>query len=115
MMPTDTVQVVLAVIAPFGVNVIALRLSSLFVKSPSTGSFLKAFLCINANDLTFVNAPDGTHRATFDLGITAFGDNGKVVNQENRVATLSLHDKTYEQALREGVVYPFEVPIKQPG
>jgi len=49
------------------------------------------------------------------LSSVVFGDNGKVVNQENRVATLSLHDKTYEQALREGVVYPFEVPIKQPG
>jgi hypothetical protein len=106
---------VMALISPFGSNDITLRLTTLFANSPSTGSFLKAFLYINANGLTFVGAPDGTHRATFDLGITAFGDNGRVVSQENRVAILSLHDKTYEQTLREGVVYPFEVPIKQPG
>ena len=113
--PAAADQMVMALISPFGSNDITLRLTTLFANSPSTGSFLKAFLYINANDLTFVSSPDGTHRATFDLGITAFGDNGKVMSQESRVATLSLHDKTYEQALREAVVYPFEVPIKQPG
>ena len=113
--PTAADQMAMAMMSPFGANQITLRLTTFFANSPSTGSFVKAFLCINANDLTFVNGPFDTHRATFDLGITAFGDNGRVVSQENRVATLSLHDQTYEQALREGVVYPFEVPIKQPG
>jgi VWFA-related protein len=113
--PTAADQMVMAMMSPFGSNDITLRLTTFFANSPSTGSFVKAFLCINANDLTFVNAPDGSHRATFDLGIAAFGDNGRVVSQENRVATLSLQDKTYQQALREAVVYPFEVPIKQPG
>ncbi len=108
-------RMIRALISPFGANEIALRLTTLFANSPSTGSFLKAFLYINATDLTFVDAPDGTHRATFDLGITAFGDNGKVVSQESRVATLSLHEAIYQQVLRAGVVYPFEVPIKQPG
>jgi VWFA-related protein len=113
--PTAADRLAIALISPFGSNEIALRLTTLFANSPSSGSFLKAFLYVNATDLTFVDAPDGTHRATFDLGIIAFGDNGIAVNQENRVATLSLHDAIFQQALREGVVYPFEVPIKQPG
>jgi hypothetical protein len=101
--------------SPFGGSDINLRLTTFFANEASAGSLLRSFLYLDAGDLTFFEQPDGTHEATFVLSSAVFGDNGKVLSQQERTATLRLGQKSYARAQAEGVVYSFDMPIKVSG
>jgi len=104
-----------ALISPFGANDITVRLTSFFANDAASGSLLRSFLYIKANDLTFVDQPDGWHNVTFDLSIILFGDNGKVVVRQDQTGTLHLKGQAYDRAMREGLVYGLDLPVKQSG
>jgi VWFA-related protein len=102
----------LALMSPFGGSDINLRLTTFFANESPTGSLLRSFLYLDARDLTFTDKPDGTHEATFALSSVVFGDNGKVLSQQDLSATLRLSQGSYERAQREGIVYSFDMPVK---
>ncbi len=104
-----------ALVSPFAVNDVPMRLTIFFVNDPSRGSLLRLFLVFEAKHLTFAVEPDGTHTAKLDLSSVLFGVNGSVAHKQDQNATLRLRGKPYERALREGVVYGFDVPLKQAG
>jgi VWFA-related protein len=105
-----------ALISPFGANDITVRLTSFFANDAASGSLLRSFLYVDANNLTFVDQPDGWHTATFDLSSILFGDNGKVVvGRQDQTGTLRLKGQVYDRAMREGIVYGFDLPVKQTG
>jgi hypothetical protein len=104
-----------ALVSPFAPNDVRVRLTTFFVNDPTRGSLLRLFLALDAKDLTFVDEPDGTHNAKLDLSTVLFGFNGAVVHKQDLNATLRLRGKPYERALREGVVYGFDLPLKDPG
>lgn len=108
-------QMRLALMSPFGGSDINLRLTSFFANEAPAGSLLRSFLYLDARDLIFTDKPDGIHAATFALSCVLFGDNGKVLSQQDRSATLRLSQQSYEQAQREGVVYSFDIPVKRFG
>jgi VWFA-related protein len=105
----------LALMSPFGGSDITLQLTTFFANEAPAGSLLRSFLYLDAHDLTFTANPDGTHEANFDLSSVVFGDNGKVLSQQDRSATLRLSQKSYERAQREGIVYSFDMPVKNFG
>ncbi len=108
-------QMRLALISPFGGGDINLRLTTFFANDATAGSLLRSFLYLDARDLTFADNADGTHRATFALSSVVFGDNGQVLSQQDRNATLRLSQESYVRAQREGIVYSFDMPVKKPG
>jgi VWFA-related protein len=63
--PTVKDQINRALISPFGANEITLHLTTIFVDEASGGSVLRSFLYFDPRDLTFTEAPDGGHEATF--------------------------------------------------
>jgi hypothetical protein len=91
-----------ALLSPFGANEIAVRLTTMFTNFES-GSLLRALLYIKAQDLVFVNEPDDTHKATFDLGIVLFGENGRLADYQSRLVTLTLRDELYQNAVGTGL------------
>jgi hypothetical protein len=101
--------------SPFGANEITVRLTSLFANASDAGSLLRSSIYVNARDLSFTDGPDGSHNAAFDVSSVLFGDNGKVLYERSQTATLQLKEQQYAQILREGVVYGFDVPVKDPG
>lgn len=105
----------LALMTPFGGSDINLRLTTFFANEAPSGSLLRSFIYLNARDLTFTDQADGTHEATFALSSVLFGDNGKVLGQEDRNATLRLTGEAFERAQREGLVYSFDTPVKKYG
>jgi VWFA-related protein len=111
---TASDQMKKALMSPFGTNDIAVRLTTMFTNF-DTGSLLRALFYIKAQDLVFADEPDGGHKATFDLGIILFGENGRIADQQSRLVTLTLRDELYQNALRDGIVYSFEAPLKQAG
>jgi len=108
-------RLIRALVSPFAVNDVPLRLTTFFVNDPSRGSLLRLFLVFAAKDLTFAVEPDGTHAAKLDLSTVLFGLNGAVAHKQDQNATLRLRGKPYERALREGVVYGFDLPLQQSG
>jgi VWFA-related protein len=104
-----------ALISPFGTSDIAVRLTTFFANDEKAGSILRSYLYLNARDLSFTNEPDGWRQATFDFSSIMFGDNGSLVSRQDQTAKLRLRGKTYDQALREGFVYSFDMPAKQYG
>jgi VWFA-related protein len=112
---TPQEQVVEALTSPFHTNGVHLQLSSFFANNPQEGSFLRSVLHIDANDLTFTNEPDGSHRATFNVIAFTFGADGRVVDQTGQTYTIRIPAATYERTLKDGLIYSLTVPIKKPG
>ena len=103
-----------ALMSPFGANDITVRLTTIFTNFDN-GSLLRSLLYIKAQDLVFVDEPGGGHKAVFDLGIILFGENGRVADQQSRLVTLRLQNDTYQSALRNGIVYSLDTPLRLPG
>jgi hypothetical protein len=101
--------------SPFGASEVHLRLTSFFSNEAQVGSIMRSMLHVKAADLSFSKDPDGSHRATFDVIVVAFGDNGMVVDQVARTHTIRVKDSSYERILREGFVYNVTMPIRKAG
>jgi hypothetical protein len=101
--------------SPFGAGGVDVRLTALFNHAPASASFVRTLLHVDANNLTFADAPDGWHKVVIDVGGMVFGDNGQVVTEQRRTHTLTLRGATYERALRDGLDFALDLPLKKPG
>jgi VWFA-related protein len=107
-------QLLSAITSPFSTGGVRLRLTSFF-GNVEQGSYVRSWLYIDANDLTFTRQPDGTHTSTIDVVAITFGDNGQIVDQVGRTHSLTLSEAGYRLALRDGILYNMTVPVKKPG
>jgi hypothetical protein len=114
-MATNSDRINNALMSPFGVVEIDMRLTALFANTKDAGSIIRSLLYLKAQDLTFTDEPDGSHKANFDLSGVLFGDNGAVVHQASEARTLYLKGKDYDRTLRDGLVYQLDMPVKKPG
>jgi VWFA-related protein len=108
-------QLETALVSPFAVGGISLRLNALFGNDQKTGSFVRSLLHIDAHDLKFTDEKDGTKKAVIDVMAMSFGDNGNIVDQLKRTYTLNLKANAYQKVLADGFVYQFAFPVKTPG
>lgn len=104
----------LALMSPFGAQDITVDFTSFFANDKGAGSVIRSFLYLETNELTFVKTNE-KHEANIDLHGVIVGDNGAIVEQINHRGVLSLSDKDYEQAVREGIRIRFDLPAKKPG
>lgn len=108
-------QIVKALTSPFASSDIHLQLTSLFGNDAKVGSFMRSMLHVDAHDLTFADAGDGWHEATFDVVGVTFGDNGTVVDEISRTDTFRVNADRYQDVLKYGFMYMVGLPIKKPG
>jgi len=101
--------------SPFGANQIHVRLTTLFVQSPTAGSLVDAVLHVDAKDLKFTDQPDGWHKAVIDVAAVTFGESGEAVDGSDRTYTLQYKDAGYQSALKYGIDYAMQHPVKKPG
>lgn len=111
---TPVQQLQQALMSPFAVNGISLRMNALFGSEPS-GSFVRSLLHIPASDLKFTDEPDGSKKVQFDVWAVSFGDNGTVVDQITKKYSLLIKPEGYKKVLDEGILYHFTFPVKKPG
>ena len=112
--PTTRNSTNLALASPFGVQDIEVDLTSFFAEDNGTNPVIRSFVYIDPQYLTFTQV-DGRHQASFELHGAIFGDNGAIVEQLARGATLNLSDADYEYAMRQGLGMNFDMPVKRPG
>ncbi|MEQ1763102.1 MAG: VWA domain-containing protein [Pyrinomonadaceae bacterium] len=104
-----------ALISPFAVNEIAVRLNTMFGVEKGVTPFVRSLLHVSAKDISFKDGPDGKKIATFDVLVVGFGDNGVAVDQLAKSYTMTLNKDRYEQFLKRGFVYDIVFPVKKPG
>lgn len=112
---TPAQQIQTALTSPFGSRGITLRLNALFGNDAARGSFVRSLLHVDANDLTYTDAKDGTKTATFDILAASFGDNGAMIDQLSRRYTLSIKPANLKKLQESGFVYRFTFPVKKAG
>lgn len=100
-----------ALSSPFVKEDVRLKVTALF-----TGrSQIKVLVHVDARDITLTKSPDGNYKASFDLAVIAFDDNGKVAQELLRAEPLTVPAKHYEQALSDGLVYTIAMPLQKAG
>lgn len=112
---TPVEQLRSALMSPFSVNGLSLHLNALFASSEKEGSFVRSLIHVPARDLKFVDQPDGSKKAVFEVLAASFGDNGQVIDQIGKAYTLTAKDDVYRQLMADGFVYHFAFPVKKPG
>jgi VWFA-related protein len=112
---TPLQQIQTALTSPFAVNGISLHLNALFGNDPVNGSYVRSLLHVAAKDLKFIDQPDGSKKATFDILAASFGDNGQIVDQLGKSYTINVRDEGYKKLVSDGFVYHFAFPVKKPG
>lgn len=101
--------------SPFAQSDIALNMNALYADDATDGAYVRSFLHINAQDLTFSDTADGWKTATFDVAAVMFGDGGVPVENKESKYTIKTRGATYETMLKKGFVYVLMVPVKAPG
>lgn len=112
---TPVQQIQNALMSPFAVTGINIRLNSLYGNDAKNGNFVRSLLHIRASDLTFTEEPNGNYKAAFDVLGASFGDNGQIAEQLGRSYILDMKPEAYKRILRDGFVYHFLFPVKKPG
>ena len=100
--------------SPFTATGIALRLNTIFGNG-ADGSYVTPLLNIDARDIKFTQAPDGTRRAVIDVIAMSFNAEGIPTEKFGKTLTLALKPDAYEKVLRTGVLCHFNFPVKAPG
>ncbi len=105
-----------ALTSPFESGDINIQLTSLFGDEPNGGSYMRSMLHIDAKDLQFTKAADGTLTGELEMVAVAFGDNGQVVNQISYPQTVrAANDADLQRMLDNGLVYILNFPLKTGG
>jgi VWFA-related protein len=112
---TPAQQIQNALISPFAVNDISLRLNTLFGNGVKEGSYVRSLLHVEGKDLKFSDEADGSKKAVFDVLAVSFGDNGMIADQISKTYTLRVKDEAYRDVMKKGFVYHFTFPVKKPG
>ena len=104
-----------ALVSPFAINDINVKVNSLFGHSKKRGYYVHSFLYIDPKDLTFKKLSNGEYESIFDILAISYGDNGQPVDKMNIKATLKYKEDIYQKFLQRGFAYSFIFPIKKPG
>jgi VWFA-related protein len=110
-------QLAAALLSPFASGDVDIQLTSLFGDEPNGGgSYLRSLLHIDAQDLTFKDAPGGGHTAQLEIVAVSFGENGQVVDQLSYPQTVqTMNEAEHKRVLADGLVYILNFPIKKGG
>lgn len=101
--------------SPFAESDIAVNVNALYADDPVDGAYVRSFLHIDAEDLTFSETADGWKTATFDVAAVLFGEGGVPVENKESKYTIKTRGVTYDTMLKNGFVYVLIMPIKKPG
>ena len=112
---TPVAQLETALISPFAVNGIDLRLNALYAIDEKNAPYVRSLLHVDAADLKFEDQPDGSKTTVFDVLAMSFGDNGQAVDTLGKTYTLNVKGETAKKIQAEGFVYHFVFPIKKVG
>jgi len=108
-------QLMAAITTPFASADVDLRLTSIFMNEPPYGSFVRSFIFVNGNSLTFKERGDGTYAAAVDVLAMTFDDGGIAIDQRSRFQEILVPRSEYQATVEHGVTFGINLPVKRPG
>ena len=108
-------QLMAAITTPFASAGVDLRLTSIFMNEPPYGSFVRSFIFVNGNSLTFNERGDGTYAAAVDVLAMTFDDSGIPIDQRSRFQEIVVPRSEYKAIVEHGVVFGINLPVQRPG
>lgn len=108
-------QLMAALLSPFAVRGLDLKLTSVFMNDATLGSTMKSMLLLDAEKLTFTKRPDGKLETLLHVIAVTLGDSGMVTDQITRVEKIIVTPENLERFVDEGMVYGLNIPISKPG
>ena len=104
-----------ALISPFPVNDVNIKLTALFQGNSKNKLFINSLVFIDISSLAFTESGPDRKKAVFDLLAASFDESGFPTDQQNKTFTLDIKNDIYERMLKEGFIYYFTLPIKKDG
>jgi VWFA-related protein len=101
--------------SPFAGSAIHTLVHGIFTSSATLGSLVNIQVWLDIHDLTFTHHLNGTHHASAQVMIAAFGNVDLTASQTTYNLALHLTGEEYQKALRIGWVAQGELPIQVPG
>jgi VWFA-related protein len=103
-----------ALVSPFAVADMVLRLQTLFVDDETAGPSIRAMLRFDGRDLGFAETPDGTRQAVVEVVAATFGTGGTSIDRKDGTFTIQArHTDTVTSD--SAFFYTVDVPVKKPG
>jgi VWFA-related protein len=113
--PSQGTPLAASLLSPFGASEVGLRLNSVFHQDNAQRALLHSFLHVDAEDMTLAANPDGTFRTQAEILAYTFDADGQVVDRLSRAGELRLTPEGRDVALRHGINYTLDVPVKKAG
>lgn len=104
-----------AISAPFQEKGINVRLTTLAGNDAKQGDYIRAFLHIKGEDLTFTDEADGTKKVILDVVAVALDERGKVIEEFNRTYPIRIPKQGFQTILQNGLDYSTDMPVKKSG
>lgn len=107
-------KIKLALASPFTTNAVNVNMISIF-SGERDSAFVRSLVHINTRDLTFNQQPNGDYVTVVNVAATVHDVNGAQLERSARSDTLRVKGSEYEFALKSGIAYTLDVPIKKNG
>jgi VWFA-related protein len=104
----------LALASPFEAQNIEVDLTSFFANDKTAGSIVRSFVFVSPKDLAFTKVDD-LRQASIEFHSVVFGNNGAIVEQLKRGATIRFSESEYAHVVKNGLGFSIDLPVKWPG
>jgi VWFA-related protein len=104
-----------ALYSPFAAGDLPVRLTTLFSQTREGESRITALLHFDVDKLNFVEDPEGWQKAEVEIVAALFDVDGQQLEFANRKVSLIARGDTYENIMKNGVVFYMNVPAKKAG
>jgi VWFA-related protein len=104
----------LALASPFEAQNIEVDLTSFFANDKTAGSIVRSFVFVSPKDLAFTKVDD-LRQASIEFHSVIFGNNGAIVEQLKRGATIRFSESEYAHVVKNGLGFSIDLPVKWPG
>jgi len=111
--PADQLRA--AMLSPFRSAGVHLRLTPLYSEVPGQGQIVRSLLHIDARDLAFRPGSAGIQKVAIDIVVTAIGADDRPLTSIGHAYELPVPPDKMETILRDGLLYPLDVPVEKSG
>jgi len=104
-----------AIAAPLPKSGLSMQLTAFFGDTASDGSFVRALLHLDGQQISFVDDLNQMKKAVFDVVAVTLNEKNEVVSDFNRTYTIRIPAANLADVKQNGLIYTADVPVKKPG
>ena len=108
-------QLLEALASPFAASDLGVCLTCFYNDFGVHGPIGRSMFHFQAKDLSFAKQLDNSWHASVDIVATAYRGINQSVQRRQRREEIRLPDELYQKALKEGFLYTWDYPMKEPG